>query len=448
VRHPIEKSPRDGTAIILEDDASGTSDIAHWSTEAGQWLGENSEPPEITPSHWFPLARDQCLPRDDERSRNQSWRGHARRVAVSSISVTLLATAFIATDCRAETAADVTRFVGHEDRHITEQESRLANQGSRSSFVAQQQAEADQASAPAEAQRVAQVQRISLAFVPEAQQSLKEGRTEGWAAAEPKEARRAIDGFDMQLQAEAGQSTRSLEEERERASALALEAAVARKELAASTGQNRQVLEQERARSVALERELVTVQREIETQAAQLQKAVDEAVQQKQAAESSIAELQQSLQQERGRTEAMARDLATVRRTMDGRTTVGRSADSHVHGTQAVKTTVMEPPKAADNAEAAKLIARASALLGQGNIGAARIVLERAAESGNAQASFMLAETYDPARLFAWGTYRTRGEAAKAREHYTKAHAGGIGEAKDRLDALPSERSRLQFMHR
>jgi TPR repeat protein len=101
-----------------------------------------------------------------------------------------------------------------------------------------------------------------------------------------------------------------------------------------------------------------------------------------------------------------------------------------------VKTTVMEPPKVAGDAEAAESIARASALLGQGNIGAARIVLERAAESGNAQASFMLAETYDPAILFAWGTYGTRGEAAKAREHYAKAHADGIGEAKDRLDAL------------
>ena len=103
------------------------------------------------------------------------------------------------------------------------------------------------------------------------------------------------------------------------------------------------------------------------------------------------------------------------------------------------KRVVTEPPKAAEaqgNAEAARLIARASVLLGQGNIGAARIVLERAAESGNAQASFMLAETYDPVILFAWGTYGTRGEAAKARELYAKAQAGGIREAKDRLDAL------------
>ena len=96
-------------------------------------------------------------------------------------------------------------------------------------------------------------------------------------------------------------------------------------------------------------------------------------------------------------------------------------------------------PKAVEaqgSAEAAKLIERASGLLGQGNIGAARIALERAAESGNARASFMLAETYDPVILSAWGTYGTRGEAGKAREHYAKAHAGGIQEAKSRLYAM------------
>jgi hypothetical protein len=92
--------------------------------------------------------------------------------------------------------------------------------------------------------------------------------------------------------------------------------------------------------------------------------------------------------------------------------------------------------EAQGNPEATRLIARASALLGKGDIGAARIVLEHAAEAGSAQASFMLAETYDPAILSAWGTYGTRGEATKAREFYAKAHAGGIQEAKDRFNAL------------
>ena len=48
----------------------------------------------------------------------------------------------------------------------------------------------------------------------------------------------------------------------------------------------------------------------------------------------------------------------------------------------------------------------------------------------------MLAETYDPAVLTAWGTYGTRGEVTRARELYAKAHVGGIQEAKNRFDAL------------
>jgi hypothetical protein len=34
------------------------------------------------------------------------------------------------------------------------------------------------------------------------------------------------------------------------------------------------------------------------------------------------------------------------------------------------------------------------------------------------------------------GTYGTLGKAAKAREFYAKAHAGGIQEAKNRFNAL------------
>ena len=104
MRHPIERSPRDGTAIILEDDASGTYDVAHWSTEAGEWVGENGEPTKITPTHWYPIPRDQYLLREDARSRNQSRAGRARRLAASSITVTLVAAALIVTYFRADVA--------------------------------------------------------------------------------------------------------------------------------------------------------------------------------------------------------------------------------------------------------------------------------------------------------------------------------------------------------
>jgi hypothetical protein len=100
-----------------------------------------------------------------------------------------------------------------------------------------------------------------------------------------------------------------------------------------------------------------------------------------------------------------------------------------------VQPTAPETPKAAGDPEPARLMARASLLLGQGNIGVARVVLERAAEMGSAPALFALAETYDPAVLSAWGTFGTQGDTAKARELYAKAFAGGVQEARDRLNA-------------
>jgi curved DNA-binding protein CbpA len=98
--------------------------------------------------------------------------------------------------------------------------------------------------------------------------------------------------------------------------------------------------------------------------------------------------------------------------------------------------TLAARPEAPGNPEAAGLMARARVLLGQGNIGVARIVLERAAEMGSAPALFTLAETYDPAILSAWGTLGTQGDVSKARELYAKAFASGVREAKDRLNAL------------
>jgi hypothetical protein len=86
--------------------------------------------------------------------------------------------------------------------------------------------------------------------------------------------------------------------------------------------------------------------------------------------------------------------------------------------------------------EIARLMARANALLAQGDIASARIVLERAVDLGSAKAAFALGETYDPIVLDAWRTFGTRGDVARAKQLYAKAKAGGVQEAQDRLNAL------------
>jgi hypothetical protein len=48
----------------------------------------------------------------------------------------------------------------------------------------------------------------------------------------------------------------------------------------------------------------------------------------------------------------------------------------------------------------------------------------------------LLAETYDPAMLSAWGIFGRRGDVTKAQKLYAKAIAAGVHEAKYRLTAL------------
>jgi hypothetical protein len=75
-------------------------------------------------------------------------------------------------------------------------------------------------------------------------------------------------------------------------------------------------------------------------------------------------------------------------------------------------------------------------LLDQGNIGAARNMLDRAAEMGSAEALFWLAETYDPLLLPARNALGTQGDIARARELYERARVAGVSDAKLRLESL------------
>src|SRR5260370_15344972 len=75
MRRTIETAPRDGNAIILEDDAIGTYDVAHWSAAADEWVGENGEPSKITPTHWYTLQGDYSLMQGHDIMRRPSLAG-------------------------------------------------------------------------------------------------------------------------------------------------------------------------------------------------------------------------------------------------------------------------------------------------------------------------------------------------------------------------------------
>jgi hypothetical protein len=83
-----------------------------------------------------------------------------------------------------------------------------------------------------------------------------------------------------------------------------------------------------------------------------------------------------------------------------------------------------------------RLIHRGEAFLDQGDVAAARLVLERAAEARDPRAALALGSTYDPNVLRRMGVVGVQPDAEKARVWYERAAEFGSGEASQRLTAL------------
>jgi len=94
------------------------------------------------------------------------------------------------------------------------------------------------------------------------------------------------------------------------------------------------------------------------------------------------------------------------------------------------------PSKTLDAETLAALMTRAKSLLALGDIGAARLLLERAANAQDATAAFVLAQTYDPAVLGVRDTRTITPDAVMARDWYRKAASFGSADAQQRLTEL------------
>ena len=96
-----------------------------------------------------------------------------------------------------------------------------------------------------------------------------------------------------------------------------------------------------------------------------------------------------------------------------------------------------EPALRGPTAESTRLVQRARKMIADtGDIAGARLLLLRALDIGDAQAAFVLAETYDTRALAGWGVVGLRGDAAVARRYYEQALAGGVSDAGSRIAAL------------
>ena|ERR1043165_368508 len=110
----------------------------------------------------------------------------------------------------------------------------------------------------------------------------------------------------------------------------------------------------------------------------------------------------------------------------------------------ATSRAVQEPPPPApapppnlrplDGEEVALLLKRGEELIQQGDIAAARLMLTRAAEAGEARAALTLGATYDAEMLRKLGVMGVAPDTSKARAWYEKAAQYGSGEATRRLE--------------
>jgi hypothetical protein len=93
-------------------------------------------------------------------------------------------------------------------------------------------------------------------------------------------------------------------------------------------------------------------------------------------------------------------------------------------------------PRQLDREEIAILVKRGKDFIANGDLAAARLVLQRAAESKDAEAALALAATYDPLVLRELKVYGFAADIASARMWYEKAKEFGSLEARRRLEIL------------
>jgi hypothetical protein len=95
-------------------------------------------------------------------------------------------------------------------------------------------------------------------------------------------------------------------------------------------------------------------------------------------------------------------------------------------------------PRQLDMEEIVVLLKRGKDLLADGDLAAARLVLQRAADANDAEATLALAATYDPYVLRELKVYSFAADAAMARAWYGKARQLGSSAASRRLEMLTS----------
>src|SRR5215213_4284493 len=215
--------------------------------------------------------------------------------------------------------------------------------------------------------------------------------------------------------------------------------------------EQQEALAREREEAERLKRDLADARSEIETLKADASRALanTDGVR---ATEAQGVEQQEALAREREEAERLKRDLAADARNeikalkaegsralasaeaaAEGQTNQNAGEPQGTTGHGANPEPASTASTLAPTTPEQVLLARANSLLKDGDISGARLLLERAVQTGSSRAAFQLAETYDPRQLSRWRAHGIRGDWATAQALYVRAQEGGIMEAKDRI---------------
>ena len=139
------------------------------------------------------------------------------------------------------------------------------------------------------------------------------------------------------------------------------------------------------------------------------------------------------LRQDRGAAREPANRPAISDRSTDR---TGPLAEPNIDMATVRREPVVAVAQVAPGAAMHPLVQDAQRMIEQGDVAAARSTLSDPGLAGRAEAQFVLAETFDPNVLAAWGTRGVVADVEKARAHYQVAQGLGHAGARERLRSL------------
>jgi TPR repeat protein len=124
----------------------------------------------------------------------------------------------------------------------------------------------------------------------------------------------------------------------------------------------------------------------------------------------------------------------------DSRSSATASAsETQFDGDSSIAASATAPAHESSAAELAALLARGDVAFSKGDLLAARLFYERAADGGNGRAALKLGETFDPVFLDQAHLRGARGDWSMALSWYRRARDLGVAEAEILLKSLEAK---------